>query len=66
MNKNSKYYRPAQDPKADVENLRQVTGALKDTVEVLTRQRKPVAAAAVTWQDLVDLGLITASQVPTL
>jgi hypothetical protein len=49
----------------EVESLRVVVVALKQAVEVLTRQRKPVSAGAVTWQDLVDLGVITSDQVPT-
>jgi hypothetical protein len=41
------------------ESIPDTIDALKENVEVLTRQRKPIEAAAVTWQDLVDLGLIT-------
>jgi hypothetical protein len=49
---------------AEVNSLRASVVAVKEVVEVLTRQRKPITSAAVTWQDLVDLGLITSAQVP--
>jgi hypothetical protein len=38
--------------------------AIKETVEVLTRQRGKTLHSAVTFQDLVDLGLITEAEVP--
>jgi hypothetical protein len=47
------------------ESLLEAVSALKQTVETLTRQRKPVSAAAVTWADLVSLGLITPDRVPS-
>ena len=57
-------YGAIPEPQADVESLRQTVAALKQAVEVLIRQRKPVLAGAVTWGDLVDLGLINPDQVP--
>jgi hypothetical protein len=58
-------YAAIPEPEAEVENLREVVTALKQTVEVLSRQRGgAVRSAAVTWQDLVDLELIEATQVP--
>lgn len=57
-------YKAIPVPVADLTSLREAAVATKEVVEVLTRQRKPVLAAAVTWQDLVALGLIPASKVP--
>lgn len=62
-NANAKYYRSVPEPTPDT--IQQSVTALKDTVEVLARQRAPVIASAVTFQDLIDLGLITAAQVPS-
>lgn len=62
---NNNSYKAIPDPQATPQSLRESVLALKETVEVLTRQRRPIAAGAVTWQDLVDLGLIKMSQVPT-
>jgi hypothetical protein len=52
------------EPTADPENLRQTVAQLKEIVEVLIRQRRPIDHAAVTWQDLVDLELIVPDQKP--
>lgn len=57
-------YGAIPEPTADPYDLLEVVKALKQSVEVLTRQRKPVAAGAVTWHDLVALKLITPDQVP--
>lgn len=57
-------YKAIPDPQATPESLQQAVIALKETVEILTRQRRPIANGAVTWQDLLDLGLIVADQVP--
>lgn len=46
------------------ENLIEAVRALKQAVEVLIRQRKPVESGAVTWQDLLDLELIEREQLP--
>lgn len=53
-----------QDPAPTPESLRQSILQIKEAVEILTRQRRPVTSGAVTWQDLVDLELIAADQVP--
>lgn len=53
-------------PEANVESLHDAVSALKQTVEVLGRQHgKNVGSAAVTWDDLVSLGLITSDRVPS-
>jgi len=52
------------DPQADPESLRQTVLSLKEGVEVLSGQRGGPLNAAVTWQDLVDLGLVTPARVP--
>jgi hypothetical protein len=57
-------YPSIPDPIATPESLRQSVTQLKEAVEILTRQRKPITAGAVTWQDLLDLELITLEQVP--
>lgn len=57
-------YPAIPDPTNDPTQLRITTSVLKQCFEMLTRQRKNVANAAVTWQDLVDLGVIKASQIP--
>lgn len=59
-----KFTRAIPVPQQTLPSLQQAVSALKDNVEVLTRTRGPVTAAAVTWQDLVDLGLISADDVP--
>jgi hypothetical protein len=58
-------YPAIPNPSADPIALRSTGIALKETVETLTLQRGSPLNAAVTWQDLVNLGLITAAQVPT-
>jgi hypothetical protein len=58
-------YAAIPEPEDDVGSLREAVTALKQTVEVLSRQRGgAVLSGAVTWQDLVDLELIEAAQVP--
>jgi hypothetical protein len=57
-------YPPIPDPSADPVALRSTALALKETAEILTRQRGDRAKSAVTWDDLVELGLILPSQVP--
>jgi hypothetical protein len=52
------------DPSTDPTALRSTAMAMKETIEVLTAQRGNRANAAVTWQDLVDLRLITPAQIP--
>jgi hypothetical protein len=41
-----------------------VLTALKELVEILTHQRGDIARVAITWQDLLDLELITSDQMP--
>lgn len=57
-------YPSIPEPQADVLALRTSAAALKETVEILTLQRGSHLNAAVTWQDLLDLGLILPTQVP--
>lgn len=57
-------YPAIPNPAAEVHSLRSSAIALKETVEILTQQRGNRGGAAVTWQDLVNLGLILPSQVP--
>jgi hypothetical protein len=59
------HYKAIPDPLPDLNSLRETALATKEAVEVLTRQRQPVLAGAVTWQDLVDLKLISLGKVPT-
>lgn len=48
------------------EGMRAALAAVKANVELLTQQNpRAKSAAAVTWQDLLDLGLIEANQIPT-
>ncbi len=60
----TKNYKAIPDPTTDPNSLRESVLALKETVEILVRHRRPATAGAVTWQDLVDLQLITEDQVP--
>jgi hypothetical protein len=61
----NKFTSSVPDPQLTLDSHQEVLKALKSNVEVLTQQRNPKSAAAVTWNDLVALGLIKASQVPT-
>jgi hypothetical protein len=63
-NTNAKYYGGIPDPRADLESLRHTVARLKEIVELLTRQRLPSAAAAVTWTDLITLDLVAPDQMP--
>jgi hypothetical protein len=58
-------YPSIPNPTADVTALRSSGIAMKETLEILTQQRGNPLMSAVTWQDLVDLGLILPTQVPT-
>ena len=62
----NKFTSSVPDPQLTLDSHQQVLIALKSNVEILTLQRSPSSAAAVTWNDLVNLGLIKASQVPTI
>ena len=61
----SPYISAIPEPGNDTNTQRDAIQALKNNVEVLTQQRKPKIASAVTWQDLLDLELITPDQIPT-
>jgi len=60
----SNSYKAIPDPLPELNSLRETCLAMKESIEVLTRQRRPVLAGAVTWEDLVELGLITSASVP--
>lgn len=51
-------------PYLDVNSLHQTAVATKEVAEVLMGQRGSALDAAVTWGDLMDLGLITEDQIP--
>lgn len=57
-------YGAIPEPRPDIVSLTSTALATKQAVEILARQRKPILASAVTYQDLIDLGLITPDQVP--
>jgi len=57
-------YPAIPEPISEINSVRDTTAALKETVEVLTQQRGTRSLSAVTWQDLLSLGLITPDQVP--
>lgn len=57
-------YPTIPDSTTDPAALRATDLALKETIEILTGQRGNQLYAAVTWGDLVNLGLILPSQVP--
>lgn len=54
------------EPMLTLASHQDVLVALKEAVEVLTRQRKleQVRSSAVTWNDLLALGLVQPDQVP--
>jgi len=55
---NTKFYSAVPDPQPTLDSLQVVAKALKNNLEVLTQQRFPLAAGAVTFQDLLDIGLL--------
>lgn len=57
-------YPAIPEPVANVESVRSTCAALKEGQEILTRIRGDRSASAVTWQDLLALGLITQAQMP--
>jgi hypothetical protein len=59
-------YGSIPDPMLNLPSHQDTLTALKQAVEVLTRQRRveQVKASAVTWNDLLALGLIQEDQVP--
>jgi hypothetical protein len=54
----SSAYKAIPDPVVGDDSLYHAVTALKEVVEVLTRQRKPMSASAVTFEDLAGYGLI--------
>lgn len=52
------------EPLQDVVSLRATAFALKEGYEVLAGIRGDAESAAVTWRDLIQLGLVRADQVP--
>lgn len=57
-------YPAIPEPIAEINSVRSSTAAIKEAVEILTQQRGNRANSAVTWTDLVNLGLIPASKIP--
>lgn len=57
-------YPPIPEPSTDTEALRRADLAIKETLEIMTGTRGNRADSVVTWQDLVDLGIIVPTQVP--
>ena len=51
-------------PEAETHSLYSAVMALKELTEGLAGHRGTLSDIAVTWQDLIDLGLITKEQVP--
>lgn len=51
-------------PLAEVNSLQNTAQATKEAVEIVTRQRGDRSLSAVTWQDLLALGLITPDKIP--
>jgi hypothetical protein len=61
----SKRFPGIPDPSRSVEGMFETVQTLKQVAETLTGQRRGSRAnSAVTWQDLVDLGLIDPTQIP--
>lgn len=52
-------------PQPNLNSLYEVSIALKQNVEALTGQRGGPLQRSPTWQDLINLGIVTADQVPT-
>jgi hypothetical protein len=52
------------EPIEDVRSLRTSVAALKELVEIMAGQRGAATDAVPTWQDLIDLGLVTKSRIP--
>jgi hypothetical protein len=53
------------DPARSVDGMFETVTTMKQAVETLAGQRRGSRSeSAVTWQDLVDLGLIEALQIP--
>jgi hypothetical protein len=52
------------EPISDINSVRNTAAALKENVEIMQGIRGDRTMAAVTYQDLLRLGLITAAQLP--
>lgn len=61
----TKKYPAIPEPGANIESLREAVVALKETVEILTRQRLP-GKSAVIWDELVALQIfaVGADKIP--
>lgn len=59
-------YSSIPEPQASIPSHHEAILALKEAVEVITRQRRreQIALSAVTWNDLVALGVIERDQIP--
>jgi len=59
-------YPAIPEPAATVASLRETAMATKEVVEILAQQRgiRQILNSAVTWQDLLDLELVSPEQVP--
>jgi hypothetical protein len=53
------------EPYEDLPTLRAAAMANKELTETLAGQRGQAYDAAVTWRDLLELGLISKEQIPT-
>jgi hypothetical protein len=57
-------YPAISDPITNIESLRSTASQLKEGAEIMQGIRGDRTLAAVTWQDLLRLGLITSDQLP--
>jgi len=59
-------YPPIVEPSVNLESHQEAITAIKQSVDILTRQRKSeeIPLSAVTWNDLLGLGLVTRDQLP--
>lgn len=57
-------YPAIPEPVAEIQSVRSTAAATKEGLEILTNQRGSNLLAAVTWQDLINLGLVTPAQIP--
>lgn len=55
---------PIPQPVQSVEGMFEAVLALKHAVEILSGQTGPVTSRSPSWQELVDIGLIQADQIP--
>lgn len=60
-----KRYPPIPEPTTNPEAMRTSMMAVKETLEIMTQARGNRTDSVVTWQDLVDLGIIVPTQIPT-